>query len=80
MLVLTRKPGEALRIGRDVCVRVVSSSRQQVRLAIEAPEEVSVYREELFARIAQANREAACSEEVELPRIEEPPEPTEMER
>lgn len=59
MLVLSRKPGESLRIGSQVRVTVVSSSHGQVRLAIEAPHEVPVHREEVWERIVQANREAA---------------------
>jgi carbon storage regulator len=47
MLVLTRKSGESIRIGDDVEVRVVSVRGQKVRLAIEAPREISVRRTEL---------------------------------
>ena len=59
MLVLTRREGEALRIGPDISVRVVSMRGNRVRLAIEAPAGVTVHREEIFDRIAQQNREAA---------------------
>lgn len=59
MLVLTRKQGEALVIGDDVRIRVVSVSGGQVRIAIEAPDGVAVHREEVYERIVRANREAA---------------------
>ena len=59
MLVLSRRPGESLVIGADVRVKVVSTSGGQVRLAIDAPRHVAVHREEVFERIAEANREAA---------------------
>jgi carbon storage regulator len=59
VLVLTRREGEALRIGPDISVRVVSMRGNRVRLAIEAPAGVTVHREEIFDRIAQQNREAA---------------------
>lgn len=59
MLVLSRKEGEALRIGPNLRVVVVSVSSHQVRLAIEAPEHVAIHREEVFERIADANRQAA---------------------
>ena len=59
MLVLTRKPGQSLRIGAGVRVTVVASSSGQVRLSIEAPDEVAVHREEVYERIAQANVQAA---------------------
>ncbi len=59
MLVLSRKPGEALKIGAELRVVVVSVSGNQVRLAIDAPDDVPVHREEVYERIASANREAA---------------------
>ncbi len=58
MLVLSRKVDESLRIGDAIRVTVVSVSGQGVRIAVEAPSEVPIYREELYERIAQANREA----------------------
>ncbi|MEB2344434.1 MAG: carbon storage regulator CsrA [Deltaproteobacteria bacterium] len=59
MLVLTRRPGESLRIGADVRVTVVSVSPGHVRIGVEAPDAVAVHREEVFERIEEANREAA---------------------
>lgn len=66
MLVLSRKPGEAIRIGSTLTVRVVSVAGGRVRLAIDAPPEVAVHREEIVLRIAQANQAAASSELEEL--------------
>lgn len=51
MLVLTRKPGEALMLSDDVKITVLEVKGKQVRLGIEAPSEVSVHREEIFLRI-----------------------------
>ncbi len=59
MLVLSRKPGESLRIDGRVKVTVVSATARHVRLAIEAPEEVEIHREEVYQRIARANLDAA---------------------
>ena len=61
MLVLTRRPGESVRIGPDVRITVVSSSGGQVRIAIDAPSEVGIFREEIFDRVAEANVEAATA-------------------
>jgi carbon storage regulator len=61
VLVLTRRPGESLRLGEDVRVTVLSVAGGQVRLGIEAPASVSVLREEVFERVVQANREAAAA-------------------
>jgi carbon storage regulator len=62
MLVLTRKAGEAIRIGGRMKVVVLSASHGQVRLGIEPPAGVIVLREEVHQRIAEANRQAALCE------------------
>ena len=59
MLVLTRRPGESVRIGPDVRITVVASTGGQVRVAIDAPDDVAILREEIFERVASANVEAA---------------------
>ncbi len=59
MLVLTRKAGESILIGHDIRVRIVSSSGAHARIAIEAPDDITILREEVYERIAEANREAA---------------------
>ena len=51
MLVLTRKPGEVLRIGDDVTVTVLSVRGNIVRLGIAAPKSVAVHRQEVFDRM-----------------------------
>ena len=52
MLILTRRPGEAIRIGDEVEIFVVAVNGNQVRLGIKAPKSVAVHREEIYARIA----------------------------
>jgi carbon storage regulator len=47
MLVLTRQPGESIIIGDDITLVVVSVRGRDVRLGIDAPESVSVLRQEL---------------------------------
>lgn len=51
MLILTRKPGETIRINDDISITVLSVSGMQVRLGIAAPEAVEVHREEIYERI-----------------------------
>lgn len=48
MLVLSRKVGSSIRIGKDITLTVVKIDRNQVRLGIEAPLNVPVLREELL--------------------------------
>lgn len=58
MLVLTRKLGENIRIGDHVKITVLEVRSGQVKLGIEAPPEVKVHREEIYARIQEENRRA----------------------
>ncbi|WP_417447813.1 carbon storage regulator CsrA [Idiomarina abyssalis] len=60
MLILTRRNGETLKIGNDVSVTVLGINGNQVRLGIDAPEDIKVHREEIFLRI-QAESESKAS-------------------
>ena len=55
MLVLTRKVGERINIGEDIVVRVVEVNRGNVRIGIEAPGSVSIYRQEVYEKIQEQN-------------------------
>ncbi len=59
MLILTRKLGEMIRVGDDVTVRVLEVRGNQVRLGVEAPTAVRIYREEVYRAIRRENEEAA---------------------
>jgi carbon storage regulator len=59
MLVLTRRAGEALRIGDDIEVIVMSVNGSQVRIGINAPREIAVDREEVAER-KRRDREASA--------------------
>lgn len=48
MLVLSRKLGEKILIGNDIVVTVVQISGSKIRLGIEAPKDVPVFRQELL--------------------------------
>ncbi len=50
MLVLTRKPGESIRIGNNIILTVVSLKSNQVRIGIQAPADVRILRQELAER------------------------------
>lgn len=56
MLILTRKSGESLHLGDDIKITVFSVQGKQVKLGIEVPEDMSVYREEVYQRIKEENR------------------------
>jgi len=61
MLVLTRRLGETIVIGDDIIIKIVDIHGKQIRIGIEAPSEISVYRGEIYERIMQENRAAAES-------------------
>ncbi len=58
MLVLARKAGEKILIGSDIEVEVLEVRGDAVKLGINAPREVPVWRGELLLAVADANREA----------------------
>jgi carbon storage regulator len=55
MLILTRRPGESVKIGDEVTVTVLGIKGNQLRLGFTAPLNVAVHREEVYERI-QADR------------------------
>jgi carbon storage regulator len=59
VLIVTRREGEKLMIGDDVVVSIVEVSGGTVKLGIEAPRSVPIYREELWAAVRDENRAAA---------------------
>lgn len=59
MLALTRKPGERIVINNDIVLTVVEVKGETVRLAIDAPRSVSIFRGEIYDSIVQENRSAA---------------------
>ena len=50
MLVLTRRPGESVKIGDDITVTVLGVRGNQLRLGFEAPEHIAIHREEVYLR------------------------------
>ena len=51
MLILTRRPGESVKIGDDITVTVLGIKGNQLRLGFAAPAYVTVHREEVYQRI-----------------------------
>ena len=60
MLVLTRKPGQSVYIGDDIKITLHGIRGNQVRIGIEAPSSVKIYREEIYLQILEENKSAAA--------------------
>jgi carbon storage regulator len=77
MLVITRKAGDRVQIGDDITVTLLEITGSSVRLGIDAPAEVAVYRHEILQAVKDENR-AAAEAGAELPNAaaELPPPPT----
>ena len=63
MLVLCRKRGERIVIGPNIELTVVDIRGNNVRLAVEAPRDVSIHREEIYRRIENESRHDAQRDE-----------------
>lgn len=59
MLVLSRKKKEAVLIGEEIKITVIGIEGDKVKLGIEAPENLTIYREEIYEAIKAENKEAA---------------------
>ncbi len=55
MLALTRKKGEALVLNNNIEITVLEVKGDQVKIGIQAPKDVSIYRKEIYLQIQQEN-------------------------
>jgi carbon storage regulator len=56
MLILTRKSGESIRIGNNIVISILESSSRYLKIGIDAPKDVAVYRNEIYEKIQAENR------------------------
>jgi carbon storage regulator len=56
MLILGRRVGEKIRIGDNITVTILAQNGSQIRVGIEAPQDISVHREEVYDKI-QMNKQ-----------------------
>lgn len=69
MLVLSRKKGQSIMLGDNIELTIIEIQGDQVRIGINAPKSVQVYRKELFLEIQEENKKAAGSSKLELESI-----------
>jgi carbon storage regulator len=70
VLIITRRQGEKIMLGDDIVVHVMEIVGNSVRVGIEAPRSVPVYREEIWDAVRAENRAAAEAAPDSLPRHE----------
>lgn len=66
MLVLTRKANEAIQIGDDVIITVISIDADRVKIGIDAPRNLKIFRKELLIETGNINKEAAEAAAISL--------------
>lgn len=64
MLVLSRKTGEAITLNQDVTIDILSIEGDRVRIGIQAPKEIRIYRKELLDQTIQINRAAVNTQAI----------------
>jgi carbon storage regulator len=69
MLILSRKINEKIMIGDDISVSIIEIRGDQVRLGVDAPKSIKVFRQEVFDAIRAENKAAAQSASV-LPALD----------
>lgn len=60
MLILSRKLNESILLGDDIRVKIISVDKGVVKLGIDAPNNVSILREELKVAVENSNKEASA--------------------
>jgi len=60
MLVLSRKPGESIRIGDNIVLTIVEQEGKSIRIGITAPKIIPVHREEIYKRIEIENKSSVA--------------------
>ena len=58
MLILSRNKGQKIMISEDIVISIIDVTGDQVRIGIEAPSHISVYREEIYEAIQAQNKTA----------------------
>lgn len=58
MLALTRKKGESLVVNNNIEITVLEIRGDQIKIGIQAPKEVPIYRKEVYMQIQKENEEA----------------------
>ena len=73
MLMMTRRAGQKIVLGDNITIEVVEVAGNTVRLGVDAPRSVPVYREEIWTAVRAENEAAATATELPVPPPPSPP-------
>ena len=62
MLILSRKIDEKIQIGDDITITIIDIHGEQVKIGVEAPKSIKVFRQEVFEAIQKENKAAAVEQ------------------
>ncbi len=62
MLALSRKQGESIMIGNDIEITILDIRNDQVKIGINAPKQVGIYRKEIYLQIQEENKQAVSED------------------
>ena len=62
MLILSRKIDEKIQIGDDITITIIDIHGEQVKIGVEAPKSIKVFRQEVFEAILKENKAAAVEQ------------------
>ncbi len=65
-MILTRRPGESLYLGDNIKLKILSVQGKQIKIGLDVPEDMTVYREEVYLKIKEQNKQALESSQQDL--------------
>jgi len=69
MLVLSRKPGDSIVVDGRIIIHVVKTDKDTVKIGVEAPRDVPIFRKEIYDEIRSSNQEAAKNAKTDFPKL-----------